>query len=173
MNRKKRKLNFIRLKNAVRRGHAFYVQTKISWMAMSDQTFVHSEAAHWQKHWSRVYRLPLDLARIDIHITATDVIQETMTIQFVYRSLPYIEKFIEINNYTSYVNKRKVITRDSVSTGRTLHDNVGILRWQSLFPTKALEIPGLEFGSAYPFMQSRKAGGDTDEPREVSLPMGD
>ena len=92
----------------------------------------------------------------------------------MYRSLPYIERYIEVNNYTSYANKRKVITRDSVSTGRTLNNNVGILRWQSLFPAQALEIPGLEFGSTYPFMQGRKAGrtGD-DEPGEVSLPMGD
>lgn len=82
--RRVRKQNFIRLKNAIRKGKQLIVQLKISNLATHDVAFMLNEINHWRTHWSKVYKLPLKYKEIAFRYTAMDFINDCITAQISY-----------------------------------------------------------------------------------------
>jgi hypothetical protein len=88
MNRKKRKLNYIRLKNAVRAGKTFVVRIKVSAELDTESLadIIHDEAIYWSKYWSKKYKTPLTFMSNFKAMIDDDFAYNLFTVDLHYRS---------------------------------------------------------------------------------------
>lgn len=86
MNRKTRKLNFIRMKNKIRKGERFYLHSKISGDVYHDdaaRTDIENDmTSYLEKKWSKIFKLPMKLVGVVRYgFKNDDVVRNLVTVE--------------------------------------------------------------------------------------------